>query len=62
MNSLPFLNGLLKEYVYNTMKKGQYKNLEFEPIYITHFDDTGSSFEDGTIEMEDPDLDQSCVC
>ena len=56
MNSIPFLNGLLKEYIYDAMKKGQYNTLEFDPIFIRHYDDTGSSFEDGTMETDDPSL------
>lgn len=56
MNSIPLLNGLLSEYIYDAMKKGQYKPVEFAPIYMRHYDDTGSSFEDGTMETDDPSL------
>ena len=50
LNPIPFFHNLLKEYVKDAMKKGSYKEIDYQPITIIPFDELGSDYEDSTIE------------
>lgn len=57
MNSLPFLNGLLKEYIYDSMKKGEYKPIDFAPLQFQNLNEMDSTIDDASIDMDDKDID-----
>lgn len=57
MNSIPFLNGLIKEYIYDSMKKGEYKPIDFTPLQIQKLDELDSTIDDASIDMDDKDID-----
>ena len=45
----PLFHNLLKEYVKEAMKKGTYKEVDYQPMTLIQYD-MGSDFEDGTID------------
>lgn len=49
LNSIPLFHNLLKEYVKEAMKKGTYKEVDYQPMTLIQYD-MGSDFEDGTID------------
>ena len=57
MNSIPFLNGLLKEYIYESMKKGEYKPIDFSPLLYQKITEMDSTMDDGSIDMDDKEID-----